>query len=169
MKNVLVIVLLFMGINTSFAENTPDTHYYVAPKNAFTAQFDLPYKVTVVEFFSTGCPACTKLNPALEKWLLDKPAYVQFEKIPVVFAPGWDKLAREYVMSTHKNNNPQAIDSILENNQKIVKAFVVFQAPEFLIDGKYKVNPSTTGSSPEYLMQIVNEMVIKEAKHKHLV
>ncbi len=52
--------------------------------------------VEVIEFFSYGCPACFHFEPTLEKWLATKPADVKFERIPVVFEPGWDVLAQAY-------------------------------------------------------------------------
>jgi protein dithiol oxidoreductase (disulfide-forming) len=53
-------------------------------------------KVTVIEFFSFGCPACFHFEPSLEAWLEHKPDYVQFDRIPVIYEPGWDVLARGY-------------------------------------------------------------------------
>ncbi len=53
-------------------------------------------KVTVVEFFSFGCPWCYHLEPTLENWLAHKPNDVEFDRIPVVFEPGWDVLAKVY-------------------------------------------------------------------------
>jgi thiol:disulfide interchange protein DsbA len=56
-------------------------------------------KVQVIEFFNYGCPACNHFEPALEKWLLTKPADVAFERVPVVFHPEWDILARAYYVA----------------------------------------------------------------------
>lgn len=53
-------------------------------------------KVTVIEFFSYGCPWCYRLEPALENWLAHKARDVEFERIPVTFEPGWDVLAKVF-------------------------------------------------------------------------
>ncbi|MES2142081.1 MAG: thiol:disulfide interchange protein DsbA/DsbL [Pseudomonadota bacterium] len=55
--------------------------------------------VEVKEFFSYACPACYHFEPILEKWLAKKPAYVKFERIPIIFQPGWRSLARAYYIA----------------------------------------------------------------------
>lgn len=52
--------------------------------------------VSVMEFFSYGCPWCYHLEPALRTWLDKKPKDVTFKRIPVVFNPVWEKYARAY-------------------------------------------------------------------------
>lgn len=53
-------------------------------------------KIVVEEFFSYGCPFCFRLEPQLEKWLANKPANVEFKRVPVVFESGWDVYAKAY-------------------------------------------------------------------------
>jgi len=62
----------------------------ITPKRAPQA------RVKVIEFFSYGCPACHAFEPALEAWLSKKPAYIDFERVPVVFEQGWAPLAQAY-------------------------------------------------------------------------
>lgn len=69
-------------------------------------------KIKVIEFFSYGCPWCFRLEPDLEKWLASKGNNIEFERIPVVFEPGWDVLAKAYY--TAKN---------LGVDQKIMRPF----------------------------------------------
>lgn len=71
-------------------------------------------KIKVIEFFSYGCPWCFRLEPDLEKWLVSKGKNIEFERIPVVFEPGWDVLAKAYY--TAKN---------LGVDQKIMRPFFV--------------------------------------------
>jgi thiol:disulfide interchange protein DsbA len=52
--------------------------------------------IEVLEFFSYGCPHCGELEPILQGWLKSKPADVQFRRIPVMFQPKWENLARAY-------------------------------------------------------------------------
>lgn len=56
-------------------------------------------KVKVIEFFNYGCPACAFAEPAVEKWLNLKPAYVDFVRMPVVFEKGWDTYAKAYYVA----------------------------------------------------------------------
>lgn len=59
-------------------------------------------KVKVVELFWYGCSHCFQFEPHIHKWLENKPANVEFERIPAVFKkdgvpnPGWEIHARTY-------------------------------------------------------------------------
>jgi protein dithiol oxidoreductase (disulfide-forming) len=55
--------------------------------------------VEVKEFFSYACPACYRFEPVLQKWLTKKPSYIKFERIPLIFQPGWRNLARAYYIA----------------------------------------------------------------------
>jgi protein dithiol oxidoreductase (disulfide-forming) len=46
-----------------------------------------PGKVEVVEVFWLGCPHCYALEPYLQAWLKNKPAYVEFVRVPVMWGP----------------------------------------------------------------------------------
>jgi thiol:disulfide interchange protein DsbA len=52
--------------------------------------------IEVIEFFSYGCPHCGELEPVLQAWLKSKPADVTFRRIPVMFQPRWENLAKAY-------------------------------------------------------------------------
>jgi thiol:disulfide interchange protein DsbA len=52
--------------------------------------------IEVIEFFSYGCPHCGELEPLLQGWLKNKPADVTFRRIPVMFQPRWENLAKAY-------------------------------------------------------------------------
>ncbi len=52
--------------------------------------------IEVLEFFSYGCPHCGELEPVLQNWLKTKPADVTFRRIPVMFQPRWENLAKIY-------------------------------------------------------------------------
>jgi protein dithiol oxidoreductase (disulfide-forming) len=44
-----------------------------------------PGKIEVIEFFWYGCPHCYVLEPYIETWLKDKPAYIEFRRVPAMF------------------------------------------------------------------------------------
>jgi thiol:disulfide interchange protein DsbA len=53
-------------------------------------------KVEVSEVFWYGCGHCYALDPALETWKAEKPAYVEFVRIPVVWGPVHRQHAKLY-------------------------------------------------------------------------
>jgi thiol:disulfide interchange protein DsbA len=46
-----------------------------------------PGKVEVVEVFWMGCPHCAALEPFIQSWLKNKPAYIEFVRVPVMWGP----------------------------------------------------------------------------------
>jgi protein dithiol oxidoreductase (disulfide-forming) len=52
--------------------------------------------VEVLEFFWYGCPHCKNLQPPLEAWLKNKPADVEFKRVPTAFNASWLQLARTF-------------------------------------------------------------------------
>jgi thiol:disulfide interchange protein DsbA len=53
-------------------------------------------KVEVDEVFWYGCSHCYHLDPYLERWKKDKPAFVEFVRIPVVWGPTHRQHAKLY-------------------------------------------------------------------------
>jgi len=54
-------------------------------------------KVEVVELFWYGCPHCYQFEPMLEGWLENKPANVDFIRIPAIFNnPAWKVHAQAF-------------------------------------------------------------------------
>lgn len=55
-----------------------------------------PKHIEVVEMFWYGCPHCYQLEPLLADWLKDKPADVDFVRMPAILGPRWELLTRAY-------------------------------------------------------------------------
>jgi len=53
-------------------------------------------KVEVIEFFWYGCPHCNNMQPSLRAWLKNKPADVEFRRVPAVLQDTWVPLTRAY-------------------------------------------------------------------------
>ena len=53
-------------------------------------------KVEVLELFWYGCPHCYAFEPQLSEWVKNKPDYVEFVRVPAVFAHNWELHARAY-------------------------------------------------------------------------
>jgi thiol:disulfide interchange protein DsbA len=60
-----------------------DYHLLTAPQPTSVASG----KVEVIEVFWYGCGHCYELDPVLESWKAEKPAYVEFVRVPVVWGP----------------------------------------------------------------------------------
>jgi thiol:disulfide interchange protein DsbA len=46
-----------------------------------------PGKVEVTEVFWYGCPHCFALEPYIESWVRNKPEYIEFVRVPVMWGP----------------------------------------------------------------------------------
>jgi thiol:disulfide interchange protein DsbA len=75
-----------------------------------------PGKVEVVEVFWYGCGHCYALDPYLESWSKNKPAYVEFVRLPVMWGPAHKSHARFYytllAMGADKTLHTKVFDAI---------------------------------------------------------
>lgn len=100
-----------------------------------------PGKVEVVEVFWYGCPHCFALEPFIENWLKNKPEYVEFVRVPVMWGPAHRLHARLYYVlealgrkdlhekvfnTIHDQTNPQPLIGTDEPSSK--KLMVDFAA-----------------------------------------
>lgn len=79
--------LLALAISSvASAQITPGKDYRVInpPQPA-----DSGKRIEVLEFFWYGCPHCNALQPSLRIWLKQKPADVDFRRVPAVFDNSW--------------------------------------------------------------------------------
>lgn len=53
-------------------------------------------KIEVVELFWYGCPHCYRFQPYMERWLKQKPADVEYRRMPVILGENWALLAKAY-------------------------------------------------------------------------
>ena len=58
-------------------------------------------KVEVIEFFWYGCPHCYHFEPDINKWLANKPANVDFIRVPAVFRENFVPHARAFYTAEH--------------------------------------------------------------------
>ncbi len=106
MQTLKVVVLLCMSlqITSVFAEQfVAGTDYAVLSSKLRnnSAVTDLlakdPQKLQVLFFFSYGCPACAKFDPAFEKWLLQQDlAKIAVYRFPAMFEESWAEYAKLY-------------------------------------------------------------------------
>jgi len=86
---LLPLLLLPLALNI-FAEEAADKPKYEEDMHYFPVIPEQPgaegTRVSVMEFFWYGCPHCYDLEPYLQAWLKNKPANVDFERVPAVFS-----------------------------------------------------------------------------------
>jgi thiol:disulfide interchange protein DsbA len=92
---VAAMALAFAGVAAiAGAQGLAEGTNYVRLKNPMPVETGK--NIEVIEFFSYGCPHCGELEPLLQGWLKNKPADVTFRRIPVMFQPRWENLAKAY-------------------------------------------------------------------------
>lgn len=121
LMNYFIILFLSTCLPAiSFAANpqfVDNKDYQTLPNNPAMLK-PVNGKVTVMEFFSFGCPWCYHFDPALEQWLTKKPANVNFERVPVVFEPGWDVYAKGYYVANQLGVADKLVPAIFDAVQK---------------------------------------------------
>jgi thiol:disulfide interchange protein DsbA len=86
--------LLALVVSVSaHAQLTPGKDYRVINPAQPT---DSGKRIEVLEFFYYGCPHCNALQPPLRVWLKQKPADVEFRRVPAVFENSWLPLTFAY-------------------------------------------------------------------------
>ncbi|HVO44744.1 MAG TPA: thiol:disulfide interchange protein DsbA/DsbL [Steroidobacteraceae bacterium] len=81
-----------------------------------------PGKVEVVEVFWLGCPHCYALEPYLQSWLKNKPAYVEFVRVPVMWGPVHRAHAHLFytlMALNHPELVQQAFDTIQQKHEML--------------------------------------------------
>ncbi len=108
MFKILGFLVLILGVGSVHAESTmvfkEGEHYTRLPASVANKgpiaelRKKSPQKIQIVEFFSYGCGACFMLEPTFESWLKTLPgaSKVDVVRVPVVFHPTWEPLARAY-------------------------------------------------------------------------
>ncbi len=106
LKNILLsslILVLFspLALAAPAPKFTADLDYKILPQQAPTTNTQTKNApIEVIEFFSYGCPGCFAFEPYLEKWVKSKnPKQVTFKRVPVVFHPQWEPLAKAYYIA----------------------------------------------------------------------
>jgi len=109
----------------------PGTNYdVISPAQAPTVA---PGKVEVLEVFWLGCPHCYALEPYVRAWLKNKPAYVDYVRVPVMWGPvhraharlfytlealGRDDLVEKVFTYIHDVEDQSGSESVLFSNSE---------------------------------------------------
>jgi thiol:disulfide interchange protein DsbA len=84
-----------------------------------------PGKVEVVEVFWLGCPHCYALEPYIQSWLKNKPEYIEFVRVPVMWGPVHRAHAKLYYTLVALNRQDllqKAFETIQQQHQMLVAA-----------------------------------------------
>lgn len=83
-----------------------------------------PGKVEVIEVFWYGCNHCYALDPFLESWKNNKPDYVEFVRLPVMWGPAHKSHARFFytlqALGRDKDLHVKAFDAIHRGNNPLL-------------------------------------------------
>lgn len=83
-----------------------------------------PNKVVVTEFFAYTCPHCFHFEPLLNAWIKKLPKGVVMERVPVIFSPSWEPMARAYyalkAMGALKKLHDKVFNAIHVQNQRLM-------------------------------------------------
>ncbi len=82
-----------------------------------------PGKIEVVEVFWLGCPHCYALEPYIQSWLKNKPDYIQFVRVPVMWGPvhrGHAHLFYTLLALNRPDLVQQAFDTIQQKHEMLV-------------------------------------------------
>jgi thiol:disulfide interchange protein DsbA len=124
-------------------------------------------RIQVVEFFSFGCPACYRLEPVLEAWIDNKPSYVDFSRVPVVFHPEWQFYAKAYYAAVAMKMADRMTPHIFQAIQRDGRDLSTEQAmAKFFAENKLNPNQfiSVFNFSPGINAQLAQGDVIINAK-----
>lgn len=188
MRNILrttisLFILLFGIQSICFAANTyvEGKDYEAIPANSSVIK-PVNGQVTVMEFFSFGCPWCYRFEPDLEKWLTNKPSYINFERVPVIFETGWDNYAKAYYIAKQLGIDDKIhmalFDAVqkqhvdLSNEQNMEQIFVKFGVKPKDFESAYEFSPGidaqlskSTKLMNDYLVYQIPTIVI-DGKYK---
>ena len=88
-----LIVVVFLGLSAAGETFEAGTHYELLPIPVETRN---PDGIEVVEVFSYACVHCFSFEPLLEAWQATQAEDVDFRRVPAVFSPTWELLAKVY-------------------------------------------------------------------------
>src|SRR5882757_11148297 len=81
-----------------------------------------PGKVEVVEVFWLGCPHCAALEPYIQSWLKNKPPYIDFVRVPVMWGPAHRAHAHLFYTLLALNRQDliqKAFDTVVNQHQML--------------------------------------------------
>lgn len=94
LKFMLVIIMLFPASHAFSEEFIAGKDYQILGSS--TKIDPSKSQISVMEFFSYGCPWCYRIEPSLTAWVRKQGKLITFIRIPVVFHREWLYYAKAY-------------------------------------------------------------------------
>jgi len=120
MKKLFFILAVLLACGVALADEFKEGVNYKTIEQQPTSSGD---KIEVLEFFWFGCPHCYAFEPSIEAWLKNKPANVEFIRVPAVFRPSWTLHARLYyaleIMGQDKRLVPVVFEYLNKQRRKL--------------------------------------------------
>jgi thiol:disulfide interchange protein DsbA len=120
MKKLFFIIAVLLACGVAQADEFKEGVNYKTIEQQPTSSGD---KIEVLEFFWFGCPHCYAFEPSIEAWLKNKPANVEFIRVPAVFRPSWTLHARLYyaleIMGQDKRLVPVVFEYLNKQRRKL--------------------------------------------------
>ncbi len=120
MKKLFFVLAVLLACGVAQADEYKEGVNYKRIEQQPTSSGD---KIEVLEFFWFGCPHCYAFEPSIEAWLKNKPANVEFIRVPAVFRPSWTLHARLYyaleIMGQDKRLMPVVFDYLNKQRRKL--------------------------------------------------
>lgn len=96
LRNLFFVIAAFLPFAAGAAEPYTEGIHYTRIQQPIPVEAPAG-KAQVAEFFWYGCPHCRELEPYVQSWLKNKPAAVDFVRIPAAFRKNvWYLHAKAY-------------------------------------------------------------------------
>ena len=109
-KSLLVLLLIVFSSAAFSGEKLSAQTVSPLPKDSDPSLIQLLHpknKVSVLEFFNYGCPACQQLEPDFQEWLKKQSNYIKLTRIPMVFDAAWTHYEKAHYIATQLDVLPQ--------------------------------------------------------------
>lgn len=120
MNKLFFIFAVLLAFGVAHADEFKEGVNYKRIEQQPTSSGD---KIEVLEFFWFGCPHCYAFEPHLQAWLKNKPANVEFVRVPASFRPSWTLHARLYyaleILGQEKKLSPEVFDYLHKKRKKL--------------------------------------------------
>ncbi|CDZ76032.1 Thiol:disulfide interchange protein DsbA precursor [Legionella massiliensis] len=133
LRRLVSIILLVLPLIATAEDFVAGKDYeLISSSSATTAEKG---KVSVLEFFSYGCPWCYKIEPTLMDWVKKQGDNIQFSRVPVVFHKDWVYYAKAYytakLLNLDSKFNPLLFKAVqakngptMSSNEAMINFFV---------------------------------------------
>ncbi|MCW9014890.1 MAG: thiol:disulfide interchange protein DsbA/DsbL [Gammaproteobacteria bacterium] len=127
----MAFLLLVLPLTALAKEYSEDKHYSTLFTPQATQSAD---KIEVLEFFWYGCPHCYRFEPALSRWVKNKPANVHFERVPAPLNPKWMPHTKTYYALELMGKGEQYHEPLFEAlHVKKQRLFTMDEITDFLV------------------------------------